>query len=44
MGLLTAGHPLNWDDTYKVSEYIRLHGIEQFLCTWRRVKVNHCFE
>mmetsp|Transcript_26375 Transcript_26375/g.60033 ORF Transcript_26375/g.60033 Transcript_26375/m.60033 type:complete len:706 (+) Transcript_26375:38-2155(+) len=38
MGLLKVGKPLTWQDCVEHSEYIRRHGIEQFLATWRRVK------
>ncbi len=38
MGFLTAGLPLSYEDTKKVSNYIRIHGVSQFLCTWNRVK------
>ena len=38
MGLLTVGEPLSSEETTKVSNYIREHGVTQFLNTWRRVK------
>ena len=38
MGLLTLGKPLSPEETRAVSNYIREHGITQFLSTWRRVK------
>lgn len=38
MGLLTAGKPLNPEDTLRISNYIREHGVDQFLNTWKRVK------
>ncbi|KAJ4498240.1 glutamate-cysteine ligase catalytic subunit [Lentinula lateritia] len=38
MGLLSAGTPLSWDDTKKVADHIRSHGITQFLHIWDRLK------
>jgi glutamate--cysteine ligase catalytic subunit len=38
MGLLTVGKPLSYEETMKLSKYIREHGISQFLATWHRVK------
>ena len=38
MGLLSVGTPLNWNDTKKLADHIRSHGVEQFLHTWDRVK------
>lgn len=31
MGLLTVGEPLSWPETAKLAEFLREHGIEQFL-------------
>ncbi|KAJ3857506.1 glutamate-cysteine ligase catalytic subunit [Lentinula lateritia] len=38
MGLLSAGTPLSWDDTKKVADHIRGHGITQFLHIWDQFK------
>ncbi|KAJ4468122.1 glutamate-cysteine ligase catalytic subunit [Lentinula aciculospora] len=38
MGLLSVGTPLSWDDTKKVANHIRNHGITQFLHIWDRLK------
>jgi glutamate--cysteine ligase catalytic subunit len=38
MGLLTVGHPLSWEDSKKYSQYVREHGILQFLNVWNRIK------
>jgi len=38
MGLLKVGTPLAWQDMVKHSEYIRKHGVLQFLATYRRAE------
>ena len=40
MGLLTVGKPLKFSEAEatNVIEYVRSHGIIQFLNTWNRVK------
>ncbi|CAF0782918.1 unnamed protein product [Adineta ricciae] len=38
MGLLTQGHPLDWEETKKYAQYIRDHGIEQFLHIYKKLK------
>ena len=38
MGLLTQGRPLSWEETAKYTQFIREHGIEQFLQLYRNVK------
>ena len=38
MGLLTVGRSLSPEETLELSEYIRDHGVAQFLVTWNRVK------
>ncbi len=38
MGLLTVGKPLPLPDSLKYIQYVRDHGIQQFLNTWNRVK------
>jgi glutamate--cysteine ligase catalytic subunit len=37
-GLLTVGEPLSFEDSIKHSEYIRKHGVLQFLACYNRVK------
>lgn len=38
MGLLFMGKPLAWDDSEPYHEYVREHGITQFLTIWDRFK------
>ncbi len=38
MGLLTVGHPLSWEETKKYVQFIREHGIEQFIQIYKKVK------
>lgn len=38
MGLLSLGTPLAWSDARELSEHVRVHGIEQFLSIWRRMR------
>ncbi|CAN0410530.1 unnamed protein product [Laminaria digitata] len=38
MGLLTVGKPHSWDNASKHREYVRHHGVVQFLNTYNRVK------
>lgn len=38
MGLLALGTPLVWSEAKKHADYVREHGIEQFLNIWERLK------
>lgn len=38
MGLLFLGTPLSWEEGAKHADYIREHGITQFLNVWRKLK------
>jgi len=38
MGLLKAGAPMTWEDTVERSEYVRRHGVLQFLAAYRRAE------
>lgn len=38
MGLLSEGSPLTWEETKKLSQHVREHGIEQFINLYRRLK------
>jgi len=38
MGLLTLGHPLDWEETKKHTQFIREHGIEQFIHLYNKLK------
>ncbi|CAF2410524.1 unnamed protein product [Rotaria sp. Silwood2] len=38
MGLLTLGHPFNWEETKKYAQFIREHGIEQFIHIYKKLK------
>lgn len=37
MGLLTEGSPLSWEETKKLSEHVREHGIIQFINLYKRL-------
>lgn len=38
MGLLTQGRPLTWEETKHYTQFIREHGIEQFLQIYNKIK------
>ena len=38
MGLLKVGKPLSWDEAAPHRDYVRRHGVEQFLATLQRVE------
>ena len=38
MGLLTQGKPLSFEESKRHLQYVREHGIRQFLLTWARVQ------
>uniref|UniRef100_A0A914V6Y5 Glutamate--cysteine ligase n=1 Tax=Plectus sambesii TaxID=2011161 RepID=A0A914V6Y5_9BILA len=38
MGLLTKGSPLSWDETVPYIDYIKEHGIKQFIAMYHRLK------
>ena len=38
MGLLKIGTPLHWEDSLEHCNYVRLHGIHQFIATYRRLR------
>jgi len=38
MGLLTQGQPLDWKETKKYAEHVRVHGIKQFIHMYKRLK------
>ncbi|KAK0545062.1 glutamate--cysteine ligase [Tilletia horrida] len=38
MGLLSAGTPLDWNDTRVLADHVRSHGITQFLNLYQRIK------
>ncbi|KAL9939413.1 hypothetical protein V8E36_001230 [Tilletia maclaganii] len=38
MGLLSAGTPLDWDETRPLADHVRTHGITQFLHLYQRIK------
>lgn len=46
MGLLTLGHPLPWEETKEYTQYIREHGIEQFLHIYKKLndRRNDCLK
>ncbi|KNC52334.1 glutamate-cysteine ligase catalytic subunit [Thecamonas trahens ATCC 50062] len=37
MGLLTVGRPLSWDESRRYREYVRQHGVIQFLNLYKRL-------
>lgn len=41
MGLLTVGKPYNWERAGEHREYVRRHGVLQFLSAYIRVKDIH---
>jgi len=38
MGLLSEGEPLSWEETKKLADHIRRHGIIQFINQYHRLK------
>ena len=44
MGLLTEGKPLVWADSIKFIEYIKKHGVHQFLHLWHEYRLRSCDE
>lgn len=38
MGLLTEGSPLSWEETKKLADYVREHGVTQFINLYKRLK------
>lgn len=38
MGLLTEGNPLSWEETKKLNQHVRKHGIIQFINLYQRLK------
>jgi len=38
MGLLSEGEPLSWEETKKLADHVRRHGIIQFINQYRRLK------
>lgn len=38
MGLLTEGSPLSWEETKKLADHVREHGIKQFINLYGRLK------
>lgn len=38
MGLLSEGTPLSWEETKKYANYVREHGIKQFINQYRKLK------
>ncbi|VDO57165.1 unnamed protein product [Onchocerca flexuosa] len=38
MGLLTLGTPLSWNETVPYVDYIKEHGIAQFIALYHRLK------
>ncbi|CRK99012.1 CLUMA_CG011962, isoform A [Clunio marinus] len=38
MGLLTEGSPLSWEETKKLANHVREHGIQQFINLYERLK------
>ena len=46
MGLLSTGTPLDWEKAKAYADYVREHGIIQFIDTYNRLKdrVNDCLK
>jgi len=38
MGLLTEGELMSWEETKKLTDHVRHHGIEQFINLYHSVK------
>lgn len=38
MGLLSEGTPLSWEETKKYADYVREHGIKQFINQYHKLK------
>ncbi|XP_034939693.1 glutamate--cysteine ligase catalytic subunit [Chelonus insularis] len=38
MGLLTEGEPLSWEETKKLSEHVKKHGIIQFINLYKKLR------
>lgn len=38
MGLLTEGSPLSWEDTKKLADHVRQHGITQFINLYKQLR------
>lgn len=38
MGLLTEGSPLSWEETKKLAEHVRQHGVEQFINLFAKLR------
>lgn len=38
MGLLTEGNPLSWEETKKLAEHVRQHGVEQFINLYSKLR------
>ena len=38
LAMLVEGRPLEWEESIEHLEYVRKHGIHQFVNTWNRVK------
>lgn len=38
MGLLTEGSPLSWEETKKLAQHVREHGILQFINLYKRLR------
>jgi glutamate--cysteine ligase catalytic subunit len=38
MGFLSEGKPLTWKESAKVREYVKKHGVIQFINIWKKNK------
>jgi len=38
MGLLSEGSPLSWEETKKLADHVRKHGVIQFINQYERLK------
>ena len=41
MGLLSEGKPLSWEETKKLADHVRKHGIIQFLNLYEKLRDRH---
>lgn len=38
MGLLSEGSPLSWEETKKLANHVRMHGVNQFINLYKRLR------
>ena len=38
MGLLSEGSPLSWEETKKLADHVRKHGVSQFINLYKKLR------